>query len=318
MQCSKTLIFALTLLCLPASTAYGGKIIHEVLPGDTLVEIAKRYRIKPRDIRRRNKIKGSHLRIGRKLRITTAFPARTRHRVKVTVRKGDSPSRIARKHKMKVSLFKRLNAKIKKPLRIGQKVWVIKEGPKIKPGKGKHSFTRFESYSGFKVLNSKRAWGTLFTIDRLSEVLFAHHLRYPKKHPILVGDLSSRGGGFLPPHRSHRRGRDVDIRFPLKKQTKHYVKATRSNLDLPRTWDLINAFVKTKDVVYIFVDYRLQKILYKYAVEEKKISKKRLSELFQYPRSRKAKYGILRHEPGHAAHFHVRFRRERKPTEPNS
>ena len=59
---------------------------------------------------------------------------------------------------------------------------------------------------------------------------------------------------------------------------------------------------------YIFVDYSVQKLLYEYA-KGKGVSEDTLSELFQYPRGKRASRGIIRHWKGHIDHFHVRFRR---------
>ena len=40
--------------------------------------------------------------------------------------------------------------------------------------------------------------------------------------------------------------------------------------------------------------------------------------LFQHPRSPRSMVGVIRHEPGHATHMHVRFVKEQRPDPPNS
>ena len=80
---------------------------------------------------------------------------------------------------------------------------------------------------------------------------------------------------------------------------------------------MIKSFIDTDDVRFIFVDYRLQRVLYEHAAKQG-VPKARLRELFQYPRSRAVNGGIIRHEPGHATHFHVRFKKARPPAPPNS
>ncbi|MCX5745771.1 MAG: murein endopeptidase, partial [Proteobacteria bacterium] len=57
---------------------------------------------------------------------------------------------------------------------------------------------------------------------------------------------------------------------------------------------------------YIFVQLRLQQPLYEYA-KKTGTSKAVLDHLFQFPRGRRNKRGIIRHERGHDDHFHVRF-----------
>ncbi len=71
---------------------------------------------------------------------------------------------------------------------------------------------------------------------------------------------------------------------------------------------MIKAFTDTDDVVYVFMDYGLQKLLYEYA-KEQGVSEDTLDELFQYPRGRGRTHGIIRHWKGHVNHFHVRFRK---------
>jgi LysM domain/Penicillin-insensitive murein endopeptidase len=301
-------VIGLALLSPRVATAR--KYTHEILPGETLKSIAKRYHITPRKIRRWNKIKGSHLRAGRKLRIISKAPVRRRFKARYKVRKRDNLTRIARKHKMSRRLLRRLNRKIDwKRLRYGQLVWVVTSGPRPKGVAGMY---KLAGSSGFIVRNPTRAWGTFLAVTRLMEVLTDHSRAYPRRTPLRVDDISRKGGGFLAPHRSHRSGRDVDIRYPLKTATDKYVRASTKTLDLERTWDLLKRFLATKDVTYIFVERRFQKLLHARAVKAR-WSKSRLKEVFQYPRGRKAMTGIIRHEPGHSTHFHVRFRKEQPP-----
>lgn len=303
-----TAVIGLALL-LPRS-AIARKYTHEILPGETLRSIAKRYHITPRKIRRWNKIRGSHLRAGRKLRIISKAPVSRRFRSRYKVRKRDNLVRIARKHKMSRRLLRRLNKQTNwKRLKYGQLVWVVTTGPRPKGVAGMY---KLASVAGYVVRNPSKAWGTFLTVTRLMEVLADHSRAYPKVASIRVDDISRKGGGFLAPHRSHKSGRDVDIRYPLLKPTDKYVRATVKTIDLDRTWDLLKRFLATEDVVYIFVEHRFQKLLREKAVKAR-WSKSRLADVFQYPRSRKAMVGIIRHEPGHSTHFHVRFRRKRPP-----
>jgi LysM repeat protein len=310
---SASILLAATLLLSAPRAGHAHRYTHEVLPGETLTSIAKRYHTTPRKLRRLNRIRRKHLRAGEKLKIVTSAPCRPLYKARYKVRRGDSLARIAKRHKMKRSLLRRLNRKINfKRLREGQTLWVVIEGPR--PKGGVRGLYRLTDGPGYLVRSRARAWGTFLTITRLMEVLADHSRRYPKAPLVRVDDISKRGGGYLPPHASHRRGRDVDIRYPLKIRTDMYVPARASTLDLERTWDLLQRFIETEDVVYIFVDHRFQKLLYQHV--KKRYSKKRLRDLFQYPRSPRSMSGIIRHEPGHASHFHVRFRKEKAPAPP--
>jgi LysM repeat protein len=308
-------LLVLGLALLVASPAVARRYTHEVLPGETLRSIAKRYHVTPRKIRRWNKIRGRYLRAGRKLRIISKAPVRRRYRARYKVRRGDNLSRIAKRHKMSRGLLRRLNRKVSwKRLRQGQVIWVVMTGPRRGGVDGMYQLT---GGSGYIVRNPSRAWGTFLAVTRLMEVLADHSRRFPRAAPIRVDDISRKGGGFLAPHRSHRRGRDVDIRYPLRVATDKYVRATVETIDLERTWDLLKRFIATEDVVYIFVDYRLQKVLYERAVKAR-WSKERLRRVFQYPRHRRGMVGVIRHEPGHRTHLHVRFRKETSKDPPNA
>ena len=76
-------------------------------------------------------------------------------------------------------------------------------------------------------------------------------------------------------------------------------------------WTLLKALVsgdkKSSLVSYIFLDYRLQKQFYQWA-KKHGVKQKTLDWMFQYPRGRRAMRGVLRHEPGHADHYHIRFK----------
>ncbi len=128
---------------------------------------------------------------------------------------------------------------------------------------------------------------------------------------VHVGDISARGGGPLRGHMSHQKGIDVDIGLVLKGDDANETRfrtGNVGNLDIPRTWALIKAFVDTEDVRAVFLDYNLQKLLYEHA-KQQKVSESTLDVLFQYPRGKGRNYGIIRHWKGHKDHFHVRFRK---------
>jgi LysM repeat protein len=309
------LLLAVSLLVsTPAAAGY--RYTHEVLPGETLHAIAKHYHVKPRKLRRLNRLRGRHLRVGRKLKIVTRRPARPIHKTRHTVRRGDTLRSIARRYKMKVSLLRRLNRGVRPArLRPGRKLWVVVKGPR--PQSRRRMYQLYDG-PGYVVRNGSRAWGSFLTINRLMEVLADYAREHPDAPLVRVDDISRRRGGYLAPHRSHRTGRDVDIRYPLKNDTDRYVKARSGTIHVARTWELIERFLETRDVVYIFIDRRLQRVLYRYAKRHRGYSKARLRELFQFPRSSRAMVGIIRHEPGHRTHFHVRFRKEKSRQSPTS
>jgi murein endopeptidase len=85
-----------------------------------------------------------------------------------------------------------------------------------------------------------------------------------------------------------------------------FVKASKSNLDFELTWALLMALTEKGAVDYIFIDRNLQKWLHDWALEQKKAPKAKLDALFQHPDG--GPNALVRHEPGHLNHMHVRFR----------
>jgi len=84
------------------------------------------------------------------------------------------------------------------------------------------------SGDGYKTYNredgGRDQYGTLKTIAAIVTLGLVWHRQRPF-FPFAVGDVSRRGGGPFPPHKSHRTGRDVDFR-PLRKDGQN----------LPCTW----------------------------------------------------------------------------------
>ncbi len=162
----------------------------------------------------------------------------------------------------------------------------------------------------------ERAWGTSYTVDQLVRAIRLVRKRYPRVHPLAIGDISARHGGRISMHGSHRSGRDADVGFYFRKAQRGYPKAfvvaKPDNLNFPATWALISALCKTAadktgGVERIYMTYRTQGMFYRLA-RKHGVSKARLDEWFQYPHGRRADHGVIRHEPGHEEHIHVRFR----------
>ncbi|MCC6750845.1 MAG: penicillin-insensitive murein endopeptidase [Deltaproteobacteria bacterium] len=299
----------------PSALAY--RYQHEVLPGEHLADIARLYRVPEAKLKNLNKLKGTRLRAGQTLTVVTSLERPTRRKVRHAVKAGQTLARIAKTYKMKLPLLRRLNPRhAEGALRPGQQLWVVEEtAPLRRPG-GRGLY-QLESGPGYAVRNAERAFGTFLTVTRLQDVFAAYARRYASAPAVTVYDLSTRHGGFLKPHRSHRGGRDVDIAYALKTPGPKWGAATPATLHLERTWFLLKTFLKTKDVTYIFVDLRLQRAIYKHALKTG-APKAQLDELFQCARGSQGRSVVIRHEPGHATHFHVRFRPEARDEEPTT
>ena len=164
-------------------------------------------------------------------------------------------------------------------------------------------------HRGYVIRTPARAYGTEETIRWLVDAFDAVDRKFRYTKVVRIHDISDRDGGRLRDHKSHQNGRDADISYY---QTKCGVNGCAfsefrsSELDVARQWALLEHWLRRGQAEMIFIDYRLQAKLYKYA-RRKGISKAKLNEWIQYPRGRYEPQGVIRHFPNHEDHLHVRF-----------
>ena len=153
------------------------------------------------------------------------------------------------------------------------------------------------------------AYGTDETVRLLDWAFQEVKSMYPDSVPIVVGDISSQWGGPLKKHNSHQSGRDVDIGYFTADNTglRGFRKLTAATMDAEKTWALIERFLVTGYVRFIFISYVLQEPLYEEALASG-WSPEELERIFQYPRGHRTRKGIIRHAKGHQDHFHIRFK----------
>jgi len=298
---------------------------HIVLPGDNPSEIAGRYGIRSRDLYRLNpKLKGreNYLRPGKKVRVCPEITPRVREKVIHSVASGESLGSIAVHYGLtpgELEGFQDGKLKDRNNLKIGQELIVWRDGG-VAPGFGRKrdrdkgvlkGGMQMPNGSRYVVKNPHNAWGTTHTVRLIQTAITRYRQKVSKSPKIHIGDISRKKGGKFPPHRSHQHGRDVDIGYVIKGEKAdeiRFVNANKKNLDAKKSWRLIKAFIDSNEVRYVFVDYKLQKLLYE-AAKELGESDSTLRELFQYPRGIGRTHGMIRHSRRHVNHFHVRFRK---------
>lgn len=297
---------------------------HIVLPGDNPGRIAGRYGVTVKDLYRWNrklKERTKFLQYGEKVRVCPEIAPRVLEKITHSVQKGENLGAIALRYDLTLrELVDYQDGKVKadEMLAVGTPLVIWREGP-IAPGFG----GEYEDDSGvlrqgvqlaagqhYMVKTPSHAWGTAKTVRLIQTAVAAYRRKISKAPEVHVGDISRKGGGKFPPHRSHQHGRDVDVGYVLKgdgADESRFLHANKSNLDLERTWALIKAFIDTDEVRYIFMDYDLQRLVYEHA-KSTGVSAETLDALFQYPRGKRRSYGLIRHWRNHVNHFHVRFR----------
>jgi murein endopeptidase len=168
---------------------------------------------------------------------------------------------------------------------------------------------------GYFIRRPQRAFGTETTVELIERAIGETLEAFPDQHVLAIGDISAESGGAITEHHSHQSGRDADIGLFYLEQPSGYpasfVHAAESNLDCAATFKLLESFLATADedggVQVVFLDFDVQGILYDWALEHG-ISERRLARIFQYPHGRGSSEGMVRHEPNHDNHMHVRFR----------
>ncbi len=153
--------------------------------------------------------------------------------------------------------------------------------------------------------DAARSFATTQTLRTLQSVL--GKLRADGMHAeVIIGDLSLQKGGAFAPHVSHTSGRDIDIRLVLAPGLdRTTLPFAPEQVDWDATWALVHGFLESGSVSYVFLDFAQQGHLYR-AGERAGLHARVLDRWFQWPDATKAD-AIVRHEPGHRAHLHVRL-----------
>ncbi len=295
---------------------------HTVESGEHLGLIAGRYGVRHQELVELNpQLSDPNLiRPGDTIRVCPEIFPRQIERVEHVVAAGETMTAIAERYGLTVdALMQQQRGAIGDPnlVRVGQSLTVERDGglvpdflppkPSKKRKKGKRGGKRAKvsvalpKSEHLLIKHPQLAYGTAKTIDLLQRAVGQYKRKHRGSPRVVIGDISRKGGGALRPHLSHKTGRDIDMGYVLEGGRRG------APVDVARTWALLQAFLDTHQVVYIFVDYRLQEKLYQHA-KARGVPQRKLDELFQYPHGRGRARGIIRHWPSHKRHFHVRFR----------
>ncbi len=171
----------------------------------------------------------------------------------------------------------------------------------------------------WRVRHHNEAWGTWYTLANLVRGFTYVAERFPNTQVLLIGDISARRGRRMRPHLSHQSGRDADIEYylidtaraqdpevlaALEAHPDRFVRASRDTLDFERQWALFSYWIDRGLVTYIFMDRRLQRYLYRWAIANG-VDEEYLRHALQAAPG--SDHPIIRHATGHSNHFHVRF-----------
>ena len=161
---------------------------------------------------------------------------------------------------------------------------------------------------GYRLGDKDRSYTTPEVVGALIEAFGRFEQRYPDSCDEFLGDFSRRGGGRFKGHGSHQNGRDVDMGLFAKGNTQldSFIPMNSKNLDVSKTWHMIQCLLGTHLVEHIYLDRTIQAQLYRQALSEGD-NPDYLSKVFRNAGSGEEKECIIQHEPGHRNHMHVRF-----------
>lgn len=166
----------------------------------------------------------------------------------------------------------------------------------------------------YKRWRPERAYGTPEMISVLQSAAEEMAWVLPDAEPLMVGDISSRRGGKLSGHRSHRGGLDADIGLYWKGGKMVLGgsgAAAARQIDPEANWHLIRSMLDTGDVERILLDQRIVNTLRRWTVDHGELSQEEADRIFWRSRSDPRVWsmdGVVHHVEGHASHMHVRVK----------
>jgi LysM repeat protein len=238
------------------------EVVFKLERGDSLLAVASRYDVSPRDLSRWNAgLSHRNPRPGTNIRLYTRVP--------VSPSKAIGPTNRGR----------------------------LENG------------VRLPSHRGYLIRSPARAYGTEETTRWILGAFNAVDAKFKQRKVVRIHDISDRDGGKLRDHKSHQNGRDADISYyqtECEPRGCPFDDFRASELDVARQWTLLEHWLRHGQAEMIFIDYRLQAKLYRYA-KRKGATKAQLDQWIQYPRGKYEPNGVIRHFPNHEDHLHVRF-----------
>ena len=163
----------------------------------------------------------------------------------------------------------------------------------------------------YRIVDKENVWGTPNMITALTVATEELSWLVPKADPLVIGDISKKGGGKMKGHRSHRGGSDADVgiyRGMAKQSPYGLQKVPPSDFDAKTNWLLIRALFDTGEVERILSDQKLIDKLHEYVVKNGELTKEEADKMF--PRKMKKtiwlRNKVVQHHAGHKHHFHIR------------
>ena len=189
---------------------------------------------------------------------------------------------------------------------------VIDDGPSSIVYKYAANWQLPEGNGLYERWDPKRAWASAHVISTIQVVAERLALELPLADPLMIGDISRRGGGHMYGHTTHHLGIDVDIGLFMdngRQPLGGFVDVPPNHLDVYATWILIRSLLDTGQVQFILLDQSLINPLKDYVRSEVGLDEATVDAMFP-PVNRRLTWkvrGVIRHAPKHRNHIHVRL-----------
>jgi len=286
---------------------------YQVKPGDTLTGIALRFDTSISELGK----------INPNLDPDRIYPGQTidigepRPEVTFTLERGDTLLAVAERYGVNSRDLARWNAGVRQGhAKPGTEIRLYTRVP-VSPSKavGPTNHGRLENgvllpqHRGYVIREKDRAYGTEETTRWIVDAFDSVDARFKTRKVVRIHDISDRNGGKIRDHKSHQNGRDADIGYYQDKCPRSgcgFEDFKASELDVARQWALLEHWLRNDEAEMIFIDYRLQGKLYRYA-KRRGVPEAQLSRWVQYPRGKYEPVGVIRHFRNHQDHLHVRF-----------
>ncbi len=286
---------------------------YRVKPGDTLTGIALRFDTSIAELLEMNPgLKPDRIYPGQTIDIGEPRPE-----VTLTLERGDTLLAVAERYGVNHRDLARWNSSVRQgrarpgtDIRIYTRI-PVSPSEAIGPTNGGRlrNGVPLPPHRGYAIRSKDRAYGTEETTRWIVDAFDAIDAKFKTRKVIRIHDISDRNGGRIRDHKSHQNGRDADIGYyqdkcPPSGCPFEHVRA--SELDVARQWALLEHWLKNDQAEMIFIDYRLQARLYRYA-RRRGVPEAQLNRWIQYPRGKHEPVGVIRHFRNHDDHLHVRF-----------